>query len=127
MSSQPRSPLIYVYTTSGDVGALLRYPYLYNLQGEWIGWVTPERHVYSVHGHYVGWLSDDPRVLRSRSSDYLGSRRTPPAAPPVVVPAGRMPLAPMLPELAIGMMDVLDEAPELLPALDFGELKDDLN
>ena len=42
------------------------YPYLYNTQGEWIGWVTPQREVYSILGVFVGRLSNDPRILGKR-------------------------------------------------------------
>jgi hypothetical protein len=119
--------LIPIYSSRGDCEAFLSYPYLFNRQGEWIGWVTPERQVYSVHGHYVGWLSDDPRVLRRQSSGYLKPRRTPPQAPQRVMPPAIIPLAPMMPELLMGVFDVLQESPEMLPAIDFGDLKEDMD
>ena len=119
--------LIPIYSSRGDCEAFLGYPHLFNRQGEWIGWVTPERQVYSVHGHYVGWLSDDPRVLRRQSSGYLKPRRTPPLAPPRVMPPAMVPLAPMMPELPMGVFDVLQESPEMLPAIDFGDLKEDMD
>ena len=68
------SRLIPIYTTQGDVAGYLQYPYLFNRQGEWIGWVNAERQVYSVHGHYVGWVTDEPRVIRKQSSGYLKPR-----------------------------------------------------
>jgi hypothetical protein len=33
----------------------------------------------------------------------------------------------MLPELPVGIMDVLEDALDLLPSLDAGDLKDDLD
>lgn len=119
--------LIPIYTSRGDCEAFLSYPHIFNRQGEWMGWVTSERQVYSVHGHYVGWLSDDPRILRKHSSGYLKPRRTPPPPPQRVIPPASVPLAPMLPELPMGVFDVLLEMPELLPMIDFGDLKEDMD
>ncbi len=124
----PDPHLIPIYTTRGDAEAFLAYPYIFNRLGEWIGWVTPGRQVYSVHGHYVGWLSDDPRILRKRSSGYLKARLTPPTAPSGKIrPPAHVALPPLMPEMAIGTFDVLDESPELMPAVDFGDLRDDMD
>lgn len=119
--------LIAVFTTSGDVGAFLAYPYLYNRQGEWIGWITPGRRVYSVHGHYVGFLTDEPRILRKQSSGYLKPLRTPPARPEPITPPSNVPLPPMMPEAPIGTFDVLDDRPDMLPSVDFGDLREDMD
>lgn len=121
------SNAILIYVTQGEVEAVLIYPYIYSLLGEWIGWVTPERDVYSVHGHYVGWLSDDPRILRRKSADIIKNRREPPPEPEEIMIPATFPLAPMLPELPIGWFDVLEEMPELLPAVDYGDLRDDMD
>ena len=119
--------LIAIYTTRGDVGAFLNYPYIHNRQGEWIGWVNAERQVYSVHGHYVGWLSNDPRILRKQSSGYLKPRQDPPPPPNPLIPPAIVPLAPMMPELPIGVNDVLVDLLDLLPAVDFGDLREDMD
>lgn len=119
--------LFTIYTSRGDGAAFLVYPYIFNRQGEWIGWVTAERQVYSVHGHYVGWLSDDPRILRKQSSGYFKPRRQPPALPERFRPPARVALAPMMPELPMGVLDVLLEKPEMLPPIDFGDLKEDMD
>lgn len=124
-SSSPA--LIAIYTTRGDVGAFLQYPHIYNLQGEWIGWVTSQRQVYSVHGHYVGNLNNDPRILRKQSSGFLKPRLNPPPRPGKIVPPSTVPLAPMMPEVPIGMFDVLEDRPEMLPPVDFGDLRDDMD
>lgn len=121
------SRLISIYTTPGDTGGFLRYPYIYNRQGEWIGWVTSSREVYSVHGHYVGWLSDDPRILRKPSSSYKNPRLKPPASPEPMFTPATVPLAPMMAELSIGTIDVLDESPDLLPSVDSGDLREDMD
>jgi hypothetical protein len=119
--------LIPIYTTTGDLGAYLRYPYIYNQQGEWVGWVTSEREVYSVLGHYIGWLSDDPRILRKRSYDFSRPRlQPPPPQPRISVPAS-VPLPPMMSELSYITVDVLEEEPHRLSTADFDELREDMD
>lgn len=120
--------LIPIYTSRGDLEAYLAYPNIYNKQGEWIGWVSPERKVFSVHGHYVGWLADGPRILRKLAEGY-GYQKINIVLPEVVKinPPAHMPLAPMMPELIFGTIDVLLEQPDLLPSVDFGELREDMD
>ncbi len=117
-----------IYTSRGEMEAYLVYPYIYNKQGEWIGWVSTDRKVYSVHGHYVGWLADGPRILRKLAESFGHKKITieNPEAMKINPPA-HMPLAPMLPELIIGTIDVLLEQPDLLPPVDFGELREDMD
>jgi hypothetical protein len=123
-STSPTIPrLIPIYTTRGDAGAYLGYPYIFSRLGEWIGWVSPDRKVYSVHGEYVGYLTNDPRVLRKQEASYDEQPHTPPPAPGNVRIPPTVPLAPMMSELKMGMIDVLEEEPELLSPIDFG-LKD---
>ena len=119
--------LIPIYTTSGDLGAYLCYPYLYNQIGEWIGYVTQNRDVYSVLGHYVGMLSNDPRILRKRSYDFSMPRQTPPPPQPRIRVPATVPLAPMMPELSFSMIDVLEYEPERLSTIDFDELREDMD
>jgi len=122
-----RVKVIPIFTTRGDAGAFLVFPYLFSPQGEWIGWVEPNRNVYSVHGHHVGLLTLEPRILRKREWTSTARRRRPPPPPPAIRPPTHTPLPPAMPELMMGDMDVLDECPELLPPIDYGELKEDLD
>jgi hypothetical protein len=127
MSAQIKRPVIPIYTSRGDAEAFLVYPYLYNRQGEWIGWVTADRQVYSVRGFYVGELTSEPRILRKRFTTTLTPWKTPPVyAPHFVVPA-TIPLAPLMKELVYGIMDVLLEEPERLHTFDAGEGQEDLD
>jgi hypothetical protein len=119
--------LIPIYTTPGDVGAYLVYPYLYNNRGEWVGWVTSDRDVYSVLGNYIGWLSDDPRILRKRSYDFTNPRKTSPQAPARIRVPATNPLAPMMAELSYTTVDVLEEEPERLSTLDADDLREDMD
>jgi hypothetical protein len=126
MKSQ--TSLIPIYTSRGDLEAFLVYPYIYNRQGEWIGWISPEKQVFSVHGHYVGWLGAGPRILRKLAEGF-GKQRDDIAPPPTktITPPAQAPLAPLMPELTFGIIDVLLDAPELLPSVDFGELRQDMD
>lgn len=127
MSHQTQTFTLVIYTSQGDVAAFLRFPYIFNLRGEWIGWVNTNRQVYSVRGHYVGWLSDEPRILRKSSSTYFKPLDEIPPAPRPINPPAVSPLAPMMPELAYGVIDVLGEAPDFLPTFDFGDLREDMD
>ncbi len=109
--------LIPIYTTSGDTGGFLQYPYLYNQIGDWIGWMTADNQVYSVYGCYVGWLKNK-RILRRRADDFQKPDRKPPPAPPRFLPPATVPLPPMMAELKYETIDVLEDMPELMPRLD---------
>lgn len=123
--------LIPIYTTRGDLGAYLAYPNLFNRSGEWIGWVTTDRSVYSVHGQYIGTLNIEStfgaRILRKRAYDFNKPDRNPPTPPAPILAPAHAPLAPQMGEISLSMLDVLDEEPELLPTLDFGEMRQDLD
>ncbi|HWQ82981.1 MAG TPA: hypothetical protein VN363_00350 [Anaerolineales bacterium] len=120
-------PLVPLYTTYGDVGAILRYPYLFNPRGEWIGTVTAAREVFSIYGTYVGQISKEWRIIRPRSLDSIPPARKPLKNPGSLVPPAHFPLPSLMPELTPNLIDVLEEAPELLPAIDSGEFKPDLD
>lgn len=115
-----------IYSTPGDWMALLVFPYLYSSQGEWIGFVTPDRQVYDVQGLYVGWLTPDPRILRKRTMDDELERREPLPSPPRIRPPATVPLPPMMSGLPFEVIDVLEDEPERLHTTDAGELKEDM-
>lgn len=122
-----RRTLIPIYNGKGDAEAFLAYPFLHNRNGDWIGWVTPQREVYSVLGHYVGYLTDEPRILRKRVTSTLKPRLQPVAAPKRISPPATVPLAPMMREITYSTVDILLEEPERLHALDSGEQREDLD
>lgn len=119
--------LIPIYTTSGDLGAYLIYPYIFNPLGEWIGYVTSGREVFSVLGHFVGKITDDPRILRRRSYDFTIPRQSPPPPQPRITVPATVPLAPMMSELPFSMIDVLEDEPERLSTVDFDDLREDMD
>ena len=126
MMSATKQRLIPLYTTRGDLGAILRYPFLFNPLGEWIGWVTSKRAVYSVYGSYVGQISEEWRLLRPRNLDFRHPSSPPPQNPGKIIPPAHFPLPPLMPELPINQIDVLEDLPRLLPPMDSGEFKPDL-
>ncbi len=125
MSIQIR--LIPIYTTSGDLGAFMAYPYIYSVTGEWIGFVTPDREVYSVLGYFVGDLADGPRILRKRTYSFDKPRLEPPPQPERVVTPANVPLAPLMSEISFSIVDVLEDEPEKLSTTDAGELREDMD
>ena len=124
-NSQPT--IIPIYTTKGDAEAFLVYPYIFNRNGDWIGFVTPQREIYSVIGDYVGTLTNDPRIVRKRATSTLKPRLKPPPRPRKIYPPATSPLAPMMPELSHSVIDVLLDAPERLHTIDTGESRQDLD
>ncbi|MFN2216600.1 MAG: hypothetical protein ACK2TS_06615 [Anaerolineales bacterium] len=122
-----KEKVIPIYASNGDAEVFLKFPFLYNWLGEWVGWVTPDYEVYSVLGIYVGYFSKDQRILSKRHLLGTKPRLMPPPAPPKFRPPDHAPLAPLFYELMIGTTDVLLEEPEKLHTMDSGELKPDLN
>ncbi|MBK6794068.1 MAG: hypothetical protein IPG80_16395 [Anaerolineales bacterium] len=119
--------LIPIYTTKGDAEAFLLYPYLFNRNGDWIGFVTPNRDVYSVIGEFVGTLTNDPRIVTKRAIEETKPRISPPPTPKKVQLPASVPLAPLMPELSHSLIDVLLEMPEKLHTLDSGEFRQDMD
>lgn len=114
-----------IYTSSGDVGGFIIYPYVYDKVGDWIGWVTSDNQVYSVYGRYVGWINKDNRILRRRADNFQRPDKIPPPAPSRMLPPAIIPLPPMMAELKYETVDVLEEMPDLLPRLDEFAISDD--
>lgn len=122
-----QSVLIPIYTSKGDADAFLQYPYLFNRNGDWIGFVTLMREVYSVIGDFVGTLTNDPRIIRKRATSTLRPRLTPPPPPQKVYLPATVPLPRLMGELSHSVIDVLQEAPERLHTIDSGEQRQDLD
>ncbi|HLA88595.1 MAG TPA: hypothetical protein VJL10_11260 [Anaerolineales bacterium] len=118
--------LIPIYTTNGDAEAFLLYPYLFNRNGDWIGFITQQKEVYSVLGNYVGSLTSEPRIVSKRTTSTLRPRLKPPPRPQKVYPPAIIPLPPMMAELSHSVIDVLQDAPERLHTTDTGEQRQDM-
>ena len=125
MTTTVRKP-VPIFTSAGDFDAFLIYPFIYSRNGEWIGYITPEKDIYSVLGEYVGWLSDDPRILRKRTSEPRPALTPPPPPRKMNTPSG-MPLAPMMSDLNFDTIDVLQDDPARLHTLDVAGNKPDMD
>jgi hypothetical protein len=125
--SQNQQRIIPIYASNGEVEAFLVFPNLFNRSGEWIGFVTPKRDVYSVMGAFVGTLTNDPRITRRRGEDELKPRLQPPARPRRISIPSSVPLAPLMSDLPISLIDVLQDEPERLHTVDSGELREDMD
>jgi len=118
--------IIPIYTSRGDAEAFMAFPYLYNRNGEWIGFVNTQREVFSILGYYVGKLTNDPRIIRRRSEE-TKERLKPPPKPDTLRISATVPLPKMMSDLSQEFMDVLQEEPELLHTLDAGEFRQDMD
>lgn len=125
--TQPQKKIVPIYTSRGDAEAFLVFPYLFNRTGEWIGFVTPKREVYSVLGNYVGYLSNDTRITRKRSEDETKPRIQPPPKPGRLTTPPTVPLAPLMSDLPLSTIDILQDEPDRLHTMDGGELREDMN
>lgn len=125
--TQNQRRIIPIYASNGDAEAFLVFPHLFNRNGEWVGWVTPKREVYSVMGLYVGTLSDDARIVRRRGEDETRPRLQPPPRPGKITTPASIPLAPMMKDLPLSLIDVLQDEPERLHTPDSGELRQDMD
>jgi len=102
-----------IYTTRGENAAFFENGNLFNLGGEWIGFVDVRNgYVYSILGEYVGYISKDGRILRKRAMDEVAPRKAPPRAPARIKAPTSVPLPPMVADLSFDTVDVLDEMPE---------------
>lgn len=117
MSQTTPIKIIPIFTSNGDPKAFLLYPYIFNRDGDWIGFVTAQRDVYSVLGSYVGMLTDDPRIIRKLNEEQLPSLK-PPARPHRIRIPFDIPLAKLMPDLAYPTIDVLTDRPKLLHTTD---------
>ena len=126
-TQQPQRRIIPIYTSRGEAEAFLVFPYIFNRNGEWTGWTTPQREVYSVLGYYVGTLTNDARIVRKRSEDELRPRLQPPPKPGKISTPANIPLAPLMQDLTYSIIDVLQDEPERLHTLDGGEFRQDMD
>ena len=125
-AQQTQRRIIPIYSSRGEAEAFLVFPYIFNRNGEWIGWATPKREIYSVLGYYVGQLTDDARIVRKRAEDDNRPRLKPPPSPGKITTPATVPLAPMMSDLTLSLIDVLQDEPELLHTFDSGELRQDM-
>lgn len=111
-----------LYASSGRWMGLLVERYLYNTEGDWLGWVENDGAVYSVRGEYVGQLNRDMRIVRRRVIPDSLPRKSLPGTPPLRIERPvSAPLPPLFQELPPEIMDVFDEQPDRLHPVETAE------
>jgi hypothetical protein len=119
------APMI-IFTSRGDWGAFLIYPYLFNQTGEWIGWATREKEIFNLDGNYVGMISSDQRIVRKKSLEIIPAKRAVPKPPSKPRIPASIPLPPQMADIPFDLLDVLEDLPDLLHTMDSGEFKPDV-
>lgn len=128
MAAKTSATIVPLFTSHGDFAAMVRYPYIYNAEGDWIGYVSEAAEVFNLERDYVGWISEDRRVLRRPS---MGAR-TRPLRPGDAPPPGKLQrpaVVPLPPQMAVysqDVVDVLEQVPCPLHTEDAGEMRPDL-
>jgi hypothetical protein len=105
--------MIPIYQTNGAWVAVYVKGHLWNVDGEWIGFVAG-REVFDPAGMYLGFLSDDQRLLRKRAIGDNVPHVTPPPRPERPDIPTNVPLAPLLRELPYQIIDMFEAYPERL-------------
>ena len=117
-----------IYSTRGEHVAFFAKGYVFNRNGEWIGFVdTQTAQLFAVNGEQVGYMSRDGRLLRKRTMSGQVPRRLPPPPPPRPDLPSNVPLPPMYSELGFETVDIMDEMPYLLSTPDADDLRPDMD
>lgn len=106
----PNKPF-FIYDTRGDWHATIINNSIFDLRGEYIGFVHGDDHeVYTTIGEWIGNLWHDGRIIRNRNIEVrrplLKDIPAKPAKPDKLPP--RAPLPPMFAELGYSKIDILD-------------------
>jgi len=105
-----------IWNTYGDWLASEYQGYIWDLRGDWIGWVDENRDVYKLDGEWLGVLSKDGRVIRKRTDKRRDLAKVPPRPERPELPV-RAPLPPPFSELTFSQIDVLEEDPQAFKRL----------
>jgi len=107
----------YIWDTYGDWHATLVEGHLWDLTGNWIGWVENGTDVYKADGEWIGALTRDFRIVQKRSARRRPLHEHIPAKPPRPELPARATLPPSFVELAYSEVDVLIEDPAIFRKL----------
>ncbi|NDJ60161.1 MAG: hypothetical protein GYB67_03500 [Chloroflexi bacterium] len=100
----------FMYDTPGDWQGTVLGGYIFDLRGDYIGFIRNEKHdVYTAQGEWIGNLIEDGRVVRRQNIDRppLLKELPPKPAKPTNLPA-RAPLPPQTADLGYSYIDVLE-------------------
>jgi hypothetical protein len=99
----------FIFDTRGDVHGVLIGQYLYDMRGEYMGYVRGEDYnVYTTSGEWVGNIWPDGRIVRKRNYQRLPLETDRPATQPKIRITARIPLPPMAADLGFDKVDVLE-------------------
>ena len=107
----------FIRNTGGEWVATYYEGHLWDLRGDWIGWVEDNGDVYKSDGEWVGHLIDDNRIIRRRTDRRHTLREDIPEPPPKPDFPARAPLAPIFRELTYSEVDVMEEDPNVFKRL----------
>ncbi len=104
----PAKPF-FIFDTRGDAHGVKIGDYLYDMRGEYMGFVRGESYdVYTSYGEWIGYLVPDGRIVRKRNYDRPPLLQDKPALQPKIRITARMPLPPMTADLGFDRVDVLE-------------------
>lgn len=99
----------FIFDTRGDVHAVLLGEFLYDMRGEYIGYVRGETYdVYTGSGEWVGNIWPDGRIVRKRNYQRQPLDTARPTPPSKIRISARIPLPPMSADLGFDKVDVLE-------------------
>jgi hypothetical protein len=105
MAKKRFTGLRYIHRWSGQYFGFLLDGYLFNRQGEYVGWATDEGAVWLRDGRFLGELVEDNYILR-RNAMMEPSRRIPKIQP--IRPIPPIPALPRIPRISrLGWSDSL--------------------
>jgi hypothetical protein len=114
----PNKPF-FVFDTAGDWHATILNGCIFDLRGDYIGFIRNENHdVYTQVGEWVGNLYPDGRIIRQRNIDRPPLLKNVPPKPTAKpkLPASA-PLAPLPGDLGYSKIDVMEWDPEVFKRL----------
>jgi hypothetical protein len=104
-----REQPFFIFDSRGEAHALKLRDYVYDLRGEYIGYVRGgDYDVFTAGGEWIGALVPDGRIVRKRTGGRRPLDANRPAPQPRIRVTARIPLAPMSADLGFDQIDVLE-------------------
>lgn len=99
----------FIFDTRGDVHGVVIGQYLFDMRGEYMGYVRGEDYnVYTTSGEWVGNIWPDGRIVRKRNYQRQPLETDRPPAQQKIRINARIPLPPMSADLGFDKVDVLE-------------------
>lgn len=109
----PKQPF-FIFDSSGEVHAVKLGYFLYDMRGEYIGYVIRDDYdVYTASGEWIGNIFPDGRIVRKRNTARKPLMTNKPPTQPKIRITARIPLPPMASDLGFDKLDVLEFDPEV--------------